>query len=315
MKACIFDGRSVRVDPAHAEPSPARGEVRVRVLLAGVCRTDLEIVKGYMRFLGVLGHEFVGVAMEGRLAGQRVVGGINCVCGQCDLCRAGLPTHCRRRTVLGIERRDGAFAERLVLPEANLVPVPESVSDRQAVFAEPLAAALQIGKQVAFKPGRKVVVLGDGRLGLLVAQVLRTWRAAPVVVGKSERKMAILDRLGISHIAAENARPAKDAEVVVECTGSADGLAMAMAFVRPRGTIVLKSTVADTAGLNLAPIVVDEITVVGSRCGPMDEAVAMLARGQVQTEPLITVEFPLDEAPQALEAAAQPEAIKVLIRP
>jgi threonine dehydrogenase-like Zn-dependent dehydrogenase len=315
MKACIFDGRSVRIDPARAEPSPARGEVRIRVLLAGVCRTDLEIVKGYMRFLGVLGHEFVGVVMEGRLAGQRVVGGINCVCGQCDLCRAGLPTHCRRRTVLGIERRDGAFAERLVLPEANLVPVPESVSDRQAVFAEPLAAALQIGKQVAFKPGRKVVVLGDGRLGLLVAQVLRTWRAAPVVVGKSERKMAILDRLGISHIAAENARPAKDAEVVVECTGSADGLAMAMAFVRPRGTIVLKSTVADTAGLNLAPIVVDEITVVGSRCGPMDEAVAMLARGQVETEPLVTAEFPLDEAPQALEAAAQAEAIKVLIRP
>jgi threonine dehydrogenase-like Zn-dependent dehydrogenase len=309
MKACIFDGRSVRIDPARAEPSPARGEVRIRVLLAGVCRTDLEIVKGYMRFLGVLGHEFVGVVMEGRLAGQRVVGGINCVCGQCDLCRAGLPTHCRRRTVLGIERRDGAFAERLVLPEANLVPVPESVSDRQAVFAEPLAAALQIGKQVAFKPGRKVVVLGDGRLGLLVAQVLRTWRAAPVVVGKSERKMAILDRLGISHIAAENARPAKDAEVVVECTGSADGLAMAMAFVRPRGTIVLKSTVADTAGLNLAPIVVDEITVVGSRCGPMDEAVAMLARGQVETEPLVTAEFPLDEAPQALEAAAQAEAI------
>ncbi len=315
MKACIFDGQRVRLDAARSEPQPAAGEVRVAVLLAGVCRTDLEIVKGYMRFTGVLGHEFVGEALGGKYAGRRVVGAINCPCGLCDLCKAGLPTHCRRRTVLGIFGRDGALAERLVLPEANLFAVPDAVSDRQAVFAEPLAAAIQIGKQVSIEPGRKVVVLGDGRLGQLVAQVMRAWRAAPVVIGRSDAKLAILDSLGISNIHADHARPAQDAAIVVECTGTADGLAMAISFVRPRGTIVLKSTVADTAGLDLAPIVVNEITVVGSRCGPMADAVAMLAEGKIEVEPLITGEFPLDAAPAALAAAAEPDAIKVLVRP
>ncbi|KPK41890.1 MAG: hypothetical protein AMK72_14820 [Planctomycetes bacterium SM23_25] len=315
MKACVFDGRTVRVDPAYADPAGAQGEVRVRVRLAGVCRTDLEIVKGYMAFTGVLGHEFVGTALEGRLEGRRVVGGINCVCGTCDMCRRGLPTHCRDRTVLGIQRRDGAFAEQLILPGANLVPVPESVSDRQAVFAEPLAAALQIGRQVALQPRQQTVVLGDGRLGQLVAQVFHAWDLAPTVVGMAPAKLAILDRLGIATVRAGEAQPSKTADVVVECTGAADGLAMAMAFVRPRGTIVLKSTVAETAGLNLAPIVVDEITVVGSRCGPMDAAVAMLATGRIEVEPLITAEYPLGEAAAALDEASKPEAIKVLIRP
>jgi len=315
MKACIFDGRQVRIDPAYPDPTPAPGEVRVRVRLAGVCQTDLEIVKGYMGFTGVLGHEFVGTALEGRHEGRRVVGEINCVCGSCDLCRAGLPTHCRRRSVLGIAGRDGAFAEMLVLPEANLHAVPDAVSDRQAVFAEPLAAAVQIGRQVPLAPGQKIVVLGDGRLGQLVAQVFQAWRLAPTVVGRSPAKLAILGALGIRGLPAREARPAREADVVVECTGAADGLAMAMAFVRPRGTIVLKSTVADTAGLALAPIVVDEITVVGSRCGPMADAVAMLARGEVTVEPLITGEYRLDDAPQALAAAAAPETIKVLIRP
>ena len=315
MKACVFDGRRVRVDPDYPDPSAARGEVLVRVDLAGVCRTDLEIVKGYLRFRGVLGHEFVGTALEGRHAGRRVVGAINCTCGDCDLCRAGLPTHCRRRTVLGIQGRDGAFAERLVLPEANLYPVPDSVTDRQAVFAELLAAAIQVGRQVELDPRQKIVVLGDGRLGQLVAQVLKAGGLRPTVVGRSAAKRRILDALGIATAAADAAQPAHDADVVVECTGSATGLAMALDFVRPRGTVVLKSTVADTAGLNLAPIVVDEITVVGSRCGPMDAAVAALERGDLRVEPLITAEYPLDEAPAALAAAAAPEAIKVLIRP
>jgi len=314
MKACIFDGRAVRIDQSHPEPAAAPGEARVRVLLAGVCSTDLEIVKGYMGFTGVLGHEFVGVAMEGRHAGRRVVGGINCACGGCDLCAAGLPTHCRRRTVLGIQGRDGAFAERLVLPEANLHLVPDAVTDRQAVFAEPLAAAIQIGRQVRIGPGSKVIVLGDGRLGQLVAQVLQAWRLAPLVVGKERAKLALLESLGIDAVHAADVRPAKDAEMVVECTGTAAGLAAAMEFVRPRGTIVLKSTVADTAGLNMAPIVIDEITVVGSRCGPMADAVAMLARGEIRTEPLITAEYPLDRATEAIEAASRPESIKVLVR-
>jgi threonine dehydrogenase-like Zn-dependent dehydrogenase len=315
VKACVFDGRGVCVDAAYPDPSPAPGEVPVAVRLAGICQTDLEIVKGYMRFTGVLGHEFVGTALEGEHAGRRVVGEINCVCRECEMCRRGLPTHCRRRTVLGIAGRDGSFAERLVLPEANLHPVPDSVSDRQAVFAEPLAAALQISLQVPLRRWQKVVVLGDGRLGQLVAQVARALGVLPTVVGRYPAKLAVLESIGIAAVMADKATPAKDADIVVECTGAADGLAMAMAFARPRGTIVLKSTVADTAGLNLAPLVVDEITVVGSRCGPMAESVEMLARGQVAVEPLITAEFPLEKAPEALSAAARPEAIKVLIRP
>jgi len=315
MRACVFDGRAVRVDSAFPDPSPAAGEIRIRLRLAGICRTDLEIVKGYMGFAGILGHEFVGTALEGRHEGRRVVGEINCVCGSCDMCAAGLPTHCRRRTVLGIDGRDGAFAEYLTLPEANLHAVPDDVSDRQAVFAEPLAAAIQIGRQVNLRPGQKIVVLGDGRLGQLAAQVLAAWGLRPTVVGRAPAKLAILRSLGIGTLAADQARPAKDADVVVECTGAAEGLAMALAFARPRGTIILKSTVADTAGLNLAPLVVDEITVVGSRCGPMADAVAMLARGEVAVEPLITAQYALDDAPEALAAAAQPDAIKVVMRP
>ena len=314
MIACVFDGREVRLDRSYPEPVPGEGDVLIRTRLAGICRTDLEIVKGYMGFRGVLGHEFVGTALGGRYEGKRVVGGINCVCGRCDLCRAGLPTHCRDRTTLGIAGRDGALAERFVLPEANLVPVPDGVSDERAVFAEPLAAAIQIGRQVQFARGEEVVVLGDGRLGQLVARVLRAWGLRPEVVGRSEAKLELLRRLDIPAVPVEDARPSAAARVVVECTGSPDGLAMAMKFVRPRGIIVLKSTVADTAGIDLAPIVVNEVTVVGSRCGPMDEAVAMLARGEVDVEPLVSGVFPLAEAPQALLAADQPEAVKVLVR-
>jgi threonine dehydrogenase-like Zn-dependent dehydrogenase len=314
MKACVFDGRRVRVAADHPEPHPGPGEVAVAVRLAGVCRTDLEIVRGYMGFVGVLGHEFVGTALAGRYEGRRVVGGINAVCGVCDLCRAGLRTHCSRRTVLGIAGRDGAFAERLALPEANLVPVPDAVPDRAAVFAEPLAAAIQVGRQVELHRGQRVVVLGPGRLGQLVAQVLAAWGLDPLVVGGSAAKRALVEARGIRAAAREDARPDRRADVVVECTGAADGLAQAMAWVRPRGVIVLKSTVADTAGLDLAPLVVDEVTVVGSRCGPMDAAVEMLAAGRVDVQPLIGGEFALDDAPAALEAAARPDVLKVLIR-
>jgi len=332
MIACVFDGERVRVDPSWPEPAPPAGEVLVAVRLAGVCRTDLEIAKGYMAFTGVLGHEFVGTALEGEYEGRRVVGGINCVCGRCDMCRRGLPTHCRRRTTLGIDRRDGAFAERLVLPEANLVPVPDAVGDRDAVFAEPLAAAIQITRQVDLAPEQTIVVLGDGRLGQLIARVFRARGLSPTVVGKSAAKLDLVRRLGLPAVQAEEAEkalqtrdvprpvspgrgPRNTADVVVEATGTADGLGMALGLVRPRGTVVLKSTVADTAGLDLAPLVVGEVAVVGSRCGPMDEAVRMLAAGGLDLAPLVTAEYPLAEAETAIRAAADPEAIKVLIRP
>jgi len=315
MIACLFDGRQVRLDRHYPEPEAPAGEVRLALRLAGVCRTDLEIARGYMDFRGVLGHEFVGVALEGTFEGRRVVGGINCVCGDCDMCRRRLPTHCRRRTTLGIDGRDGAFAERLVLPEVNLVPVPDKVPDRSAVFAEPLAAAVQITQQVDLAPEQRIVILGDGRLGQLVARVFRGRGLAPTVVGKSPAKLDLVRRLGLDAVRADDVHPDKTADLVVEATGTADGLALALRFVRPRGTIVLKSTVADTAGLNLAPLVVDEVTVVGSRCGPMDAAVAMLAEADLDLEPLVTAEYPLTEADAALRAAAEAEAIKILIRP
>jgi len=314
MLACCFDGHEVRVDPNYPDPDPPPGEVLVAVCLAGVCQTDLELVKGYMGFEGVLGHEFVGRALGGTLAGQRVVGGINCACGSCDLCRRGLPTHCRRRTTLGIDRRDGAFAERLVLPDVNLVPVPDEVPNRAAVFAEPLAAAIQITRQVDLAPEHHLVILGDGRLGQLVARVFHANGLAPTVVGTSEAKLDLVRRLGLDTVTADEAKPHKTADVVVEATGTADGLAMALEFVRPRGTVVLKSTMADTAGLDLAPLVVDEVTVVGSRCGPMGAAVALLAEANLDTEPLVTAEYPLAKAKAALARAADPDAIKVLIR-
>ncbi len=315
MKACVFDGRRVRVDPAYPEPEPGPGEVVVEVRAAGVCRTDLELLRGYMGFTGVPGHEFVGTARSGEHAARRVVGGINCPCGECDLCRQGLPTHCRDRTVLGIQGRDGAFAERLALPETNLVPVPDEVPDEAAVFAEPLAAAIQVTRQVEIEAGQGAVVLGDGRLGLLVAQVLKAAGAETHVVGKHPEKLGLARELGIEAVAAADVRPMQDVPLVVECTGSTEGLAMAMELVRPRGTIVLKSTVADETGPSLTPVVVDEVTVVGSRCGPMGPAVAMLAGGEVSVERLVTASYSLDDAPAALDAATAPTAIKVLLRP
>jgi len=315
MLACVFDGRTVRVDPDWPDPDPPAGETVVAVRLAGICQTDLEILRGYMGFRGVLGHEFVGTALGGRFEGRRVVGGINCVCGRCRMCRRGLPTHCTERTVLGIQGRDGAFAERLALPEANLVPVPDAVPDRAAVFAEPLAAALQILHQVAPSPADRVVVLGDGRLGQLVARALWARGLRPTVAGKHPAKLALLRRLGLEAVPADRVRPDGSADLVVEATGTAEGLAEALRLVRPRGTVVLKSTVAATAGLNLAPLVVNEVTVIGSRCGPMDEAVRLLAEADLDLEPLITAEFPLREAESALRRAAEPDALKVLLRP
>ncbi len=315
MRACVFDGRRIRLDESYPEPEPGPGEVPVEVRLAGVCRTDIEVLRGYMGFTGVPGHEFVGTALSGRYEGRRVVGAINCPCGECDLCLDGLPTHCRGRTVLGIQGRDGAFAERLALSEANLVPVPDEVPDEAAVFAEPLAAAIQVTRQVSVETDRNVVVLGDGRLGQLVARVLKAKGADPHVVGKQPAKLTLLEDLGIEAVPAADVRPMKDVGLIVECTGSHEGLAMAMELVRPRGTIVLKSTVAERTGPSLTPVVVDEVTIVGSRCGPMDEAVEMLAGGEVNLEGLVTEEFPLDDAPAALVAAGEPGAIKVLIRP
>jgi threonine dehydrogenase-like Zn-dependent dehydrogenase len=322
MRALRFDGERLAVREVP-EPSPPPSEALVRVRLAGICNTDLELTRGYMGFRGTLGHEFVGeVVALGPASeaapvtvGQRVVGEINAACGACPACRAGLRRHCPARTVLGILGRDGAFAEYLTLPVANLHPVPDAVPDEHAVFVEPLAAAFEILEQVAVRPTDRVVVLGDGKLGQLVARVLAGVAGAVTVVGHHPAKLALLAAAGI---ATRREPPAERADVVVDCTGRAAGFATALRLVRPRGTLVLKSTVAARPGdpsLDLAPLVIDEVTVVGSRCGPFPPALAALASGRIAVAPLVSAAYPLAEGVAAFAHAAQPATLKVLLRP
>ena len=288
----------------------------MRVRLAGVCNTDLELVQGYYPYTGVPGHEFVGVVEDAPGAaewiGRRVVGEINAVCGECATCRAGRPTHCERRTVLGILTRNGAFATHLVLPVDNLHEVPEGVSDEIAVFTEPTAAALEIQEQVRIGPGDRVVVVGAGKLGNLVAQTLATTGCDLLVVGRSPRPLELVAARGIRTGTAETVAE-NEADVAVECTGNPEGLTIARRAVRPRGTIVLKSTYHGRASVDLAPIVVDEIALVGSRCGPFAPALTLLARGAVDPRPLVDERYCLTEAVAAFEHAARPGTLKVLI--
>lgn len=315
MLALVYDGKDLLLRDDYPRPVPPPGEALVRVRLAGICNTDLEIVRGYMGFRGVLGHEFVGVVEEcadESLIGQRVVGEINCYCGECPTCRAGAPTHCPNRTTLGIWGRDGAFADYLSLPVANLHTVPEALSDATAVFVEPLAAALEILEQVHVKPTDRVVVLGDGKLGLLVAQVLALTGCRLVVGGHHEEKLDILRQRGMkARLVSE--LPKEKADVVVDCTGHPDGFAAARELVKPRGTLVLKSTFHGDVQVNLSALVVDEITLVGSRCGPFAPALHLLERDLVDVESLISATYPLDEGLAAFERAQQKGVLKVLL--
>ncbi len=315
MRALVFDGS--RAAPAwRPEPEADARTAVVRVVLAGVCNTDLEIARGYLGFRGVPGHEFVGVVEEGPGAwrGRRVVAEINFACGACPTCDAGLGRHCPTRRVMGIQGADGAFAERVAVPVANLHAVPEGVSDEAAVFAEPLAAAFEILEQVPLGPGQRCTVLGDGKLGLLVAQVLAGSGARVRAVGRHEGKLARLGRRGIETCLERDWRPeAEAADVVVEATGSAEGFARALAATRPRGTLVLKSTVAERPALDLAPLVIHEIQVVGSRCGPFPPALRALEGGAIDVASLVSERVPLARADQALRRAAAPGVLKVLV--
>lgn len=288
----------------------------MRVLLAGICGTDLELVNGYYPFRGIPGHEFVGrvEAASGHEAwiGKRVVGEINAVCGGCEACRAGRRAHCENRTVLGIRGRHGAFAERLTLPVRNLHEVPAGVPDEVAVFTEPTAAALQVREQVPVRPGMRVVVVGDGRLGNLIAQTLALTGCDLLVAGRHAGKLALLAARGIRTVLAGDV-PDRKAEVVVECTGNAEGLALARRAVRPAGTIVLKSTYRGEASLDVSSLVVDEVTLVGSRCGPIAPALDLLARHQVDVEPLVQARYPLGQGLEAFAHAARPGVLKVLL--
>jgi len=287
----------------------------VRVHLAGICSTDLQILNGYMGFQGILGHEMVGSVVEGPTAwrGKRVACEINCVCGTCAACLGGLSNHCARRTVMGIVKRDGCFADFVAVPTANLHEIPDTVSDEDAVFVEPLAAAYQVPAQCRITPKMHVSVIGPGKLGILVAQVLATTGCQINVIGTNHNKLLHCEKKGIQGIHVDQLRRHKDRDIVVECSGSPEGMKLAMALVRPRGTIVLKSTCAAAGTLNLAPIVIDEITLLGSRCGPFPEAIAALARGAVEVRSMISRVFPIKQAQAAFEAAASRDRLKVLL--
>ncbi|MBS3733535.1 MAG: alcohol dehydrogenase catalytic domain-containing protein [Phycisphaerae bacterium] len=317
MRAIIFDGTEATVRDDWPEPQPRDGEVLLAVRVAGVCRTDLEVLAGYMGFSGVMGHEFVGEVLNGTGADAgpsgRVVAEINCPCGACDMCRRGAPNHCRTRPVLGIDRHDGVFAERVVVPAGSVHAVPETVSDEAAVFVEPLAAAFRILEQVAVTGEMRVLVLGDGRLGQLIARVLSRRAGELMLVGRHAGKLALAGAHGITTARADAFESAADADVVVDATGTPQGFTTALAAVRPQGTLVLKSTFAAEGGLNLAPVVVDEVTVVGSRCGPFDRAIEALATGRIDPTDLVSARFALSEGVAALEAAGNRDNLKVLI--
>lgn len=324
MRALQFIGGELRLAELENPGSSMRpGEALVRVTLAGICNTDLEIVRGYSGFNGTLGHEFVGVveaATDPGLCGKRVVGEINAGCGECERCREGDSRHCPTRTVLGIVGRNGAFAEYLSLPERNLLVVPEAVSDEAAVFTEPLAAAGEILEQVQILDSDRVAVLGDGKLGQLIARVLRTTGCRLTLVGKHAAKLRLAELSGIrTALKGEledrlGQAPADLFDVVVEATGSPSGFELALRLTRPRGTLVLKSTFHGGVNVDLSRLVVDEISLIGSRCGRFESALALLATGAVDPAPLIAAEFPLDAGLEAMAMAANSGVMKVLLR-
>lgn len=312
VRAIVFDGE-LRFRSDVPQRLPADHEVVVDVLVAGVCETDLQLCRGYMGFGGTLGHEFVGVPRTGRFAGQRVVGEINCACHQCDTCRQGESNHCPNRTVIGILNHDGAFADSVLIPERNLFAVPDHVPTDHAVFVEPLAAACRIPQQITLSPGDVAVVLGDGRLGNLCAQVLKHHGCRVTVIGKHDGKLRILRDLGIATMRIEEAAGIARVPLVVDCTGSPTGLEAALRIVRPCGTIVLKTTVAADQSIQLAPIVIDEIRVIGSRCGPFDGALKLLADESVEVAPLLSARYALSDGVAAFEHAARKDTLKVLL--
>jgi alcohol dehydrogenase len=313
MLALLYDGQ-LRLDAAYPEPALLPGEALIRPHLVGICNTDIEITQGYMGFRGVLGHEFVGTVVacaDPAWRGQRVVGEINAACLQCATCLRGDPTHCPNRTTLGIDRRDGAMAELLSLPTGCLHRVPPTVSDEAAVFVEPLAAAVEILELSHVRPSDRVAVVGDGKLGAMIVQVLRLPGCAVTLFGRHPERWALYEQQGIRCLPS-TAVPDEQFDVVVDCTGQPAGLATARRLIRPRGRLILKSTFFAPSELNLSMFVVDEVQLLGSRCGPFAPALRLLERGLIATTPLISAEFPLSDGLAAF--AATRGAMKVLLR-
>ena len=293
-------------------PRVPEGFTRIRLLAAGICSTDLELQRGYYGFSGTPGHEFVGEVVD---TGERVAGEINLACGHCEWCARELGRHCPHRTVLGIVKHPGAFAEFLTLPLSNLHRIPKSIPDEHAVFIEPVAAACEILDQVKIAKRERAAVLGDGKLGLLIAQVLNAHGADVHLFGRHREKLAIVNRTGIGTELIKSHLPERAFPVVVDATGSPDGLRSAIAMCQPRGTVVMKSTVHGLVPVDTAPAIVNEITLVGSRCGRFEPAMRLLASGKVRVDKLISDEFVLDRASQAFKRAATKGILKVLLRP
>ncbi|MBS7248133.1 MAG: alcohol dehydrogenase catalytic domain-containing protein [Candidatus Jordarchaeales archaeon] len=317
MRALFFDGKALSYLEDYPLGDVKPGWALVRVKLAGICRTDIEITRGYMSFRGVLGHEFVGVVEEAddpSLIGKRVVSEINIPCKSCDVCKSRLEKHCPNRKVLGISGVDGCFAEFVLTPEDNLYRVPDNVEDEEAVFTEPLAACLEITSQVHIKPEWTVYILGDGRLGLLASQVIRLLGCETVLIGKHPEKMRVAEDFNIE-VANYIDPPKRKADLVVECTGRQEGVALAKQLLKPTGIIVAKSTYHGVANIDYSSIVVDEISVVGSRCGPFQPALRLLSQGLVDVKPLISGTYPLEKGLDAFGLAEGGEAIKVLVKP
>jgi threonine dehydrogenase-like Zn-dependent dehydrogenase len=314
MKALRFEPTGLALIDAE-KPIPNENEALIRVIMAGICATDLEIVRGYMSFRGTLGHEFIGRVEQAKSSdnvGRRVVGEINIGCRICGVCKRNLDRHCRRRTVLGISGKDGCFAEYLTLPLRNLHRIPDKLEDRFACFVEPVAACFEILEQVTIMKRDRIAVLGDGRLGILAAQVINHRSSDTTLVGKHERKLTIAKACGVRTSPFAELEP-KSFDLVVDATGSSSGMLSAIELVRPRGTVVLKSTYQGDLVFNPAPLVVDEVTIIGSRCGPFEPAIAAITSGDVRVEPLIDAVFPLEDSVAAFERAQAQESLKVLI--
>ena len=314
MKGLWLENNQLELRRDIPEPEMKDGEARVRVLCAGICNTDLELIRGYYPYKGILGHEFVGVVEDGpeHLINKRVVGEINAACGHCRFCLRGEPTHCENRTVLGIVNRNGAFADYLSLPSENLYPVADNIPTEVATFTEPIAAALEIQTQVKVHPDDKVLVVGDGKLGQLVAQTLFITGCDLLAVGRHREKLANLSARGIKTGFAEDIQQ-RTFDIAVECTGNAAGFAIAQSALRPRGTLVLKSTYAGNLSLDASALVVDEITLIGSRCGRFAPALELLAAEKIDVQPLIDACYPLSEGISAFERAQVKGTQKILI--
>jgi len=314
MRALALTDNGLTYLSDYPTPTLQSGQARLKIRRAGICNTDLELVKGYLGFRGVLGHEFAAEVIEGASdwLGARVVGEINVSCGTCDLCLEGIPSQCRHRLSVGIRQHDGAFADQLTLHQSLLHRIPDAVTDDQAVFVEPLAAAYQILEAVHISPRDEIILIGAGKLGMLCAQVLKLTGASLKVVTRRDSQAKLLDKWGIEAVKMADL-PASRANVVVDCTGSAEGFSSALGLIRPRGTVVLKSTYLGLPPADLTRVVVDEIKLIGSRCGSFEAALRALEQGLIDTASLVEQRYSLSDGLEAMQAAAQPGTLKILL--